>query len=147
VRPNRRASSIPAQGVTVTLPLGELRFSFARSSGPGGQNVNKVESKAVLRWGVGASRAVPAAVRARFRDRFAKRITDEGVLVLSCQRHRERERNVAECIAKLGAMLAEVATPPKPRKATRPSRAAKERRLAEKKRASRRKAERRGRDD
>jgi ribosome-associated protein len=133
--------------VAVAPPLGELRFSFARSSGPGGQNVNKVESKAVLRWDVGASRSVPAAVRARFRTRYAKRITEDGVLVLTSQRHRERERNVADCLAKLGAMLAEVATPPKPRKATRPSRAAKERRLAEKKRAARRKAERRARDD
>jgi ribosome-associated protein len=133
--------------VPVAVPLAELRFQFARASGPGGQNVNKVESKAVLRWDVGASRAVPAAVRARFRERYAKRITEEGVLVLASQRHRERERNVADCLAKLGAMLAEVATPPKPRKATRPSRAAKERRLAEKKRASRRKAERRARDD
>jgi ribosome-associated protein len=129
------------------LPLRELRFSFARSSGPGGQNVNKVESKAVLRWDVGASRAVPPAVLARFKSRFARRLTDEGVLVLSSQRHRERERNVADCLAKLAAMLAEVARPPKARRATRPSRAAKERRLEQKKRASRRKAERRARPD
>jgi ribosome-associated protein len=133
--------------VAVHVPLAELRFQFARASGPGGQNVNKVESKAVLRWDVGASRAVPVAVRARFRERYARRISAEGVLVLASQRHRERERNVADCLAKLGAMLAEVATPPRPRKATRPSRAAKERRLAEKKRASRRKAERRARED
>jgi ribosome-associated protein len=133
--------------VPLQVPLAELRFQFARASGPGGQNVNKVESKAVLRWDVGASRSVPAAVRARLRARYAKRITEDGVLVLSSQRHRERERNVADCLAKLGAMLAEVATPPKPRKATRPSRAAKERRLSEKKRVGRRKAERRGRED
>ena len=129
------------------LPLRELRFSFARSSGPGGQNVNKVESKAVLRWDVGESRAVPAAMRARFRSRFEHRLTDEGVLVLSSQRHRERERNVADCLAKLGAMLAEVAKPAKPRRPTRPGRAARERRLAEKRRASRRKAERRVQPD
>lgn len=129
------------------LPLRELRFGFARSSGPGGQNVNKVESKAVLRWDVGASRALSPALLARFRARFGRRLTDEGVLVLSSQRHRERERNVADCLAKLAAMLAEVAKPPKPRRPTRPGRAAKERRLAEKKRASRRKAERRARPD
>jgi ribosome-associated protein len=133
--------------VALALPLAELHFSFARSSGPGGQNVNKVESKAVLHWDVGASRTVPAAVRARFRERFAKRITEEGVLVLASQRHRERERNVADCLAKLGAMLAEVATPPKPRKATRPSRGARERRLAEKRWLARRKAERRRRNE
>jgi ribosome-associated protein len=133
--------------VAVKPPLAELRFTFARSSGPGGQNVNKVESKAVLHWDVAASRAVPPAVRARFRSRFARRISGEGVLVIASQRHRERERNVAECLGRLEAMLAEVAAPPKPRKATRPSRAARERRLSEKKRASRRKAERRRRND
>jgi ribosome-associated protein len=131
----------------VALPLGELRFAFARSSGPGGQNVNKVESKAVLRWDVGASHALPAALRARFRTRFARRISADGVLMLTSQRHRARERNVADCLAKLEAMLAEVATPPKKRKATRPGRAARERRLAEKRATSRRKAERRARED
>ena len=130
-----------------TLPLGELRFDFARSSGPGGQNVNKVESKALLRWDVSASRALPAALLARFRTRFARRIRTDGVLVLSSQRHRTRERNVADCLAKLEAMLTEVATPPKKRKPTRPGRAARERRLSEKRATSRRKAERRTRDE
>jgi ribosome-associated protein len=69
------------------------------------------------------------------------------VLVLSSQRHRTRERNVADCLAKLEAMLAEVATPPKKRKPTRPGRAARERRLSEKRATSRRKAERRTRDE
>jgi ribosome-associated protein len=129
------------------LPHRELHFTFARSSGPGGQKVAKVETKAVLRWDVGASRALPAAQLARFRARFARRISGEGVLVLSSQRHRTRERNVADCLAKLEAMLAEVATPPKQRKPTRPSRSARERRLAEKRATSRRKAERRVRDE
>lgn len=129
------------------MPRSELRFDFARSSGPGGQNVNKVESKAVLRWDVSASRALPAALLARFRTRYARRIRADGVLVLASQRHRTRERNVADCLAKLEAMLAAVATPPKPRKPTRPSRAAKERRIAEKRARSRRKAERRARDE
>jgi ribosome-associated protein len=121
----------------------ELRFSYARSSGPGGQNVNKVESKAVLRWDVARTRAIPADVRARFLARFAKRITREGELVLACQRYRDRERNVADCVAKLQAMLAEVAAAPKPRRPTRPGRGARERRLEEKRRAARKKAERR----
>jgi ribosome-associated protein len=133
--------------VAVTLPLAELRFQFARSSGPGGQNVNKVESKAILQWDVGASRALPAALLARFRTRYARRIGADGVLTLASQRHRSRERNVADCLAKLGAMLEAVATPPKPRRATRPTRASRERRLAAKRHASRRKAERRRRDD
>lgn len=130
----------------VEAPVGELRFTFARSGGPGGQNVNKVESKAVLRWNVGASRSVAAGVRARFAERFGHRITSEGELVLSSQRFRDRERNVADCVAKLGAMLAEVASPPRPRRPTRPTRASRERRLAEKKARGRRKSERRERD-
>ena len=129
------------------VPLAELHFSFARSSGPGGQNVNKVESKALLRWDLATSRALPATLRARFRARFARRINEDGVFLLTSQRYRERERNVADCLAKLGAMLAEVATPEKPRRATRPSRGARERRLAEKRHASRRKAERRAHED
>jgi ribosome-associated protein len=132
---------------TIEPPIAELRFSFARSGGPGGQNVNKVESKAVLHWDVGASRALPAALLARFRVRCARRIRADGVFQLSSQRHRERERNVADCLAKLAALLAEVATPPKLRRPTRPTRGAKERRLATKRHASRRKAERRGRED
>jgi len=128
-------------------PFDELRFTFARSGGPGGQNVQKVESKAVLRWDAARSRALPRDVRARFLARFARRLTAEGELVLASQRHRERERNVADCIAKLRAMLAQVAAPPKPRRPTQPTRASRERRLAEKRAASRRKAERRRRGD
>lgn len=124
-------------------PLGEVRFSFARSSGPGGQNVNKVESKAVLRWNVAQSPSLSAALRARFLERFARRITSEGELLIASQRYRARERNVADCIAKLRAMLDEVARPPKPRKATKPTRAARERRLATKRVQSRKKLERR----
>jgi ribosome-associated protein len=121
----------------------ELRFSYARSSGPGGQNVNKVESKAVLRWDVARSHAVPADLRARFLARFANRITREGELVIACQRYRDRERNVADCVAKLQAMLSEVAAPPKQRRPTRPGRGARERRLEQKRRAARKKAQRR----
>jgi ribosome-associated protein len=128
-------------------PLGEVKFSFARSSGPGGQNVNKVESKAVLRWDVAKSPRLRGAMRARFLERWASRITAAGELVIASQRHRERERNVAECIAKLRTMLAEVATPPKPRRATKPTRGSKERRLSSKRAQSRKKADRRGGGD
>jgi ribosome-associated protein len=110
--------------MALRLPRRELRFRFARSSGPGGQNVNKVESKAVLRWDVANSRALPPAVLARFRSRFANRLGADGVLTISSQRHRTRERNVAECEAKLKAMLSEVETPPKRRRATKPTRGA-----------------------
>ena len=129
------------------LPQRELHFSFARSSGPGGQNVNKVESKVVLRWDVTRSRALPPDLLERFRARFARRITESGELVLASQRFRARARNLADCKEKLAAMLAEVATAPRKRRATRPGRSARERRLAEKRAVGRRKAERRLRED
>ncbi len=114
------------------VPARELTIRFVRSSGAGGQNVNKVSTKAVLRWPVLASRALPADVRARFAERFATRITVGGELVLTSDRHRDQGRNVADCLAKLDAMLDAVATPPRPRRKTRPSRGAVERRLDDK---------------
>ncbi len=122
------------------LPFGiaerELLFTYARSSGPGGQNVNKTETKATLRWSVVASPALPADVRARFLRAFASRITTDGELVLSSQRHRDRLRNIDDCLEKLAAMLHQVATPRRKRRPTRPSRSAVERRITEKKRRS-----------
>src|SRR5512139_3042792 len=106
------------------IPESELDFSFARSSGPGGQNVNKTETKATLRWDVSRSRALPEDVRARFLRAYATRITTDGVLVLASQRHRERPRNIEECRAKLAAMLRAVATPRRKRRPTRPGRGA-----------------------
>lgn len=125
------------------IPASELRFSFARSSGPGGQNVNKLETKAVLHWDVAHSRALPEDVRARFLARYRRRIGAGGVLVLASQRHRSRERNVEDCVDRLEALLAAVAEPPKPRRPTRPGRAARERRLGEKRARARKKSERR----
>jgi len=125
------------------IPERELVFSFARSSGPGGQNVNKTETKATLRWDVLASPSLPADVRARFARAFAKRITTGGELVLSSQRHRDRLRNIDDCLEKLAEMLRAVATPRRKRRPTRPGRAAVERRITEKKRRSGAKRERR----
>src|SRR5688572_13240969 len=94
----------------------ELQFTFVRSSGPGGQNVNKVNSKAVMRWNVTASPGVPADVRARFVHRFGSRITEAGDLVLSSQRFRDQGRNEADCLDKLRGMLTAVARAPVRRK-------------------------------
>ena len=115
------------------IPLDEFDLSFARSSGPGGQNVNKVNSKAVLYWTVGASPSLPAGVRDRFLARFGKRLTTEGVLVLASDEYRDQRRNVDSCLEKLKLMLREVLTPPKPRKKTKPTRGSVERRIGDKK--------------
>ena len=119
-------------GSRIRIPLREFDFSFARSSGAGGQNVNKVNTKATLRWAVAHSPSLAQGVRERFLARYRRRITVEGELVLTSQRFRDQGRNVADCLEKLRAMLAEVEHAPRPRKKSRPSRAARERRLTEK---------------
>ena len=127
------------------IPLREIRFSFARSSGPGGQNVNKVSSKAVLRWPVVTSPSLPEEVRQRFLARQRRRITGEGELVITSQRFRDAGRNVADCLEKLRQMLRESAAAPRPRKPTRPTRASRQRRIAEKRIHSQKKQQRRAR--
>ncbi len=116
----------------IRIRLKELRFSFARSSGAGGQNVNKVNTKATLRWEVARSQSLPEDVRARFLERYRRRITADGELMLTSQRFRDQGRNVADCLEKLRGMLAAVARPPRTRKATKPTRSSVERRLSSK---------------
>lgn len=124
------------------IPREEFELSFARSSGPGGQNVNKVNTKATLRWPVVHSINLPAPVKARFLARYASRLTTDGDLVITSQRFRSQAKNVNDCLEKLTAMLAAVAAPPIRRKATRPTAGSKERRLREKRARSQKKQER-----
>ncbi len=133
-------------GDRIRVEGGELRFQFARSAGAGGQNVNKVSSKAILRWAVGSAPGLPPDVRERFRCRFARRITRDGELVLTSQRFRDQRRNVEDCLDKLAAMLAQVADAPVPRRPTRPGRGSAERRLRDKRTRSALKSQR-GRPD
>jgi ribosome-associated protein len=116
------------------IPRGELRFRFVRSGGPGGQNVNKVATKAELRFDLSANRTVPEDVRERFARRYASRLTGAGELILASDRYRSQRRNADDCRERLANLLRGVAEPPKPRKATKPSRAAKARRMDEKRR-------------
>lgn len=116
------------------IPETELEWSFVRSGGPGGQNVNKVASRAVLRWDVAGSPSLPEAVKARLRALHPGRLTDDGVLLLSSQRFRDQERNKADCLDKLRALVLDAATPPRPRRPTRPTRGSKEARLRTKRR-------------
>ena len=134
-------------GDRIRVEADELRFQFARSAGAGGQNVNKVNSKAVLRFAISTSPGVPADVRERFLRRFASRITRDGDLVLASQRTRDQRRNVEDCLDKLAAMLAQVADAPVPRRPTRPGRGSTERRLREKRTRSAIKSQRRRPDN
>jgi len=126
----------------VSIAEEEVKFTFVRSSGPGGQNVNKVNSKAVPHWNVRQSKSLPEDVKERFLGRYARRISREGWLVLSSDRHREQARNVADCGRKLRELVLSVLTGPKPRKRTRPTRGAVLRRLQEKHRQAQRKQDR-----
>jgi ribosome-associated protein len=125
------------------IPETEFEWSFARSGGPGGQNVNKVASKAVLRWDVTHSPAVPADVKERFCAQNAGRITTEGVFLVSSERTRSQLLNRQDCLDILSSLLLAATKVPRRRKKTRPTRGSKERRLADKKQRARAKAQRR----
>ena len=131
----------------LVIPAAELQTSFARSAGPGGQNVNKVNSKAVLRWRVVDSPSVTDALRRRLLARFGNRVNAEGELVLSADEHREQSRNLAACCERLRQMILAVLHPPRRRIKTRPSRAAVERRIQSKQRSSEKKQRRQFRPD
>jgi ribosome-associated protein len=124
----------------------ELHFSYVRSSGPGGQNVNKLNTKAVLRWQVQASTALPEDVRQRFLSRYRHRVTTDGDLVISSQRYRDQRQNQRDCLEKLHDMILAVAVAPKPRRATKPTKASQRRRRQEKQVHSLKKQTRRVRD-
>ncbi len=127
----------------IQVPDGELIFTFARSGGPGGQNVNKVASKAVLHWNLAANTSLPADVRERLRARQRRRITTEGKLVIQGQRFRDQAKNIEDCRARLREMILDALSAPRPRRPTKPSRGSKERRMAAKRQQAQRKAGRR----
>jgi ribosome-associated protein len=134
-------------GSKIRIPDEEFGWSFVRSGGPGGQNVNKVASKAELRWDLAGSPSVPDEVKARLRTLYRRRITTDGELVLNSQRYRDQDRNREDCLEKLRGMLLEAATAPKPRKPSRPTRGSREARLRDKKRRSATKTGRRVPDE
>ncbi len=120
----------------ISIPLDEFQFDYVRSSGPGGQNVNKVASKAVLRWRPASSPSLPPAVRGRLLELLGNRLTNDGEWIVTSQLTRDQSRNAQDCLAKVRALILVAAHPPKPRKATRPTKASKLRRLTQKKQRS-----------
>lgn len=123
----------------IAIDEAEVTFSAIRAQGAGGQNVNKVSSAIHLRFDVGASR-LPDAVKERLLALPDRRVTAEGVFVLKAQRHRTQELNRLDAMTRLHAWVNSVATPPKPRRATKPTFASKLRRLESKNQRSSTKA-------
>lgn len=115
------------------IPEGELSFSFARSGGPGGQNVNKVSSKAILRWAFEGSTCLPEEAKLRLRGLQRNRITVDGDLIIISQTYRDQDRNKQDCLTRLREMILQALVVPKPRKKTMPSPSAEARRLQAKK--------------
>ena len=116
----------------VLLQESELEEVFVRAPGPGGQNVNKVASAVQLRFDVAGSPSLPEDVRERLRRLAGRRLTSAGVLVIVAHRHRTQLRNREEARERLFELIRRASVAPKPRKATKPSAAARERRLREK---------------
>lgn len=119
---------------SIHLDEEEIEEHFIRSSGPGGQNVNKLATAVQLRFDVARSPNLPEPVRQRLCRLAGRRLTGDGVLVIDARRFRTQERNRRDALERLVALVREAATPTKPRKATRPTAASKRRRLEEKQR-------------
>lgn len=120
----------------ISIPLEEFRWEVSRSGGPGGQNVNKVNSKVLLRWTPATSPSLPNGVRQRLLASLSGRLTREGELLVTSQLTRDQSRNLADCLAKVRALVLAVAEPPKIRRPSRPTLGSQVRRVEAKGRRS-----------
>jgi ribosome-associated protein len=118
----------------IAIDEAELSETFVRASGPGGQNVNKLATAVQLRFDVRHSPSLPPDVRARLARLAGRRLTLDGVLVITAQSHRTQERNRADALERLLELIRQAAVRPKPRRPTRPTAASRERRIEGKKR-------------
>jgi ribosome-associated protein len=114
---------------SVSLPDQDLTWSFVRASGPGGQNVNKVATAAQLRFDLAGTQALEPAAKQRLRALAGRRVTEDGALIIVARNQRTQEGNRREALERLADLVRQALVPPKPRKATRPTRASRERRL------------------
>ncbi len=131
-----RTRALRLAGGRIVIPADALAWQFARSAGPGGQHVNRTSSKAVVRFVVRNSPHLPTEVRARLEEQQRSRLTAEGDLLIASQRFRDQPRNVADCLAKLSAIIERAAVRPTVRRKTKIPRAAVARRLATKRHRS-----------
>jgi ribosome-associated protein len=130
---------------SIVIPDEELEWKFIRSSGPGGQNVNKVSSAVQLRFLLPLNNSLSAAVRNRLRRLAGQKLIDDGSILIQSRSERSQERNRQEALRRLGALIQAALIEPKIRKKTKPTRASKERRIESKKRRGSTKRERGGR--
>lgn len=117
----------------IIIPDSEIQLSFARSSGPGGQNVNKVNSKVILHWNVKESSVLSEHLKKKFCIKFKNQINEDGLLQLSSQASRTQKHNIEDVKAKLEQMIEKIQHQPKARIKTKPSRSQVEKRLKSKK--------------
>ena len=128
----------------MVVPAHEIRIDFARAGGPGGQNVNKLETKAILHFSVAGSSAFTAAQRERLASKLASRLTGEGEIVIHASRFREQARNVEDAHERLAATLSKALEEPRARRKTKPTRGSDRRRLEGKKQRGQIKRDRSG---
>lgn len=120
----------------VVIPASELQYTASRSSGPGGQHVNKTDSRIQIRWNIPTSSALSDFLKHRVMNVLAARLTENGDLLMASDSNRSQHRNKEEVNQRLAALVREALVPPKPRRKTKPTRASRQRRLDEKKKRS-----------